>query len=135
MCEDQRGYVSEKFAQLLALYCRPGGSEWGGQDLEDATEAAVTRSYVSNLRKGRIGSPGLDKLEAIAQAVGFPPQLWFGGGGEDRAPDVALIAALEDGTAREILDEVSRMGPEGRRLLLGIARQISPPSDESSLRR
>ncbi len=54
--------------------------------------------------------------------MGFPPQLWIGGEG-DQAPD----AALEDGTAREILDEVMRMGPKDRRLLLGIARQISPP--------
>ncbi len=42
-----------------------------------------------------------------------------------------LAAALEDGMARELLDEVVRMGPRDRRLLLGIARQISqPPSEE-----
>ena len=87
----------------------------------------MTRSYVSNLKNGRIGSPGLDKLEAIANAMGFPPQLWFGEVGE-RAPDAALTAALEDQTAREILTEVMRLGPRDRRLLLGIAREIAPPS-------
>lgn len=31
-----------------------------------------------NLKKGRVESLGLAKLEAIAGALGFPPQLWFG---------------------------------------------------------
>ncbi len=126
----QEGHVSERFGRLLDLYRKPDGSAWGGQDLERATGGAVTRSYVSNLRKGRIGSPGLDKLEAIAGAMGFPPGLWFGVG-KERVPDEALAAVLEavleDGTAREILGEVLRMGSRDRRLLLGIARQILPP--------
>ena len=125
MGEDQRGHVSERFARLLALYRRPDGSEWGGQDLERATGGVVTRSYATNLRKGRIGSPGLNKLEAIANAMGFPPALWFGEEGE-RVENEALLAALEDGTAREILGEILKLGPKDRRLLLGIARQISP---------
>jgi transcriptional regulator with XRE-family HTH domain len=37
----------------------------------------VTRSYVTNLRKGRMENPGLDKMRAIAKAMGFPPQVWF----------------------------------------------------------
>lgn len=88
--------VSARFARLLGLYRKPDGSRWGGQDLERATGGVVIRSYVSNLRKGRIGSPGLDKLGAIAGAMDFPPQLWFGEGEEHRAPDAALAAALED---------------------------------------
>lgn len=124
MAKEQKSHVSERFARLLALYRKPDGSEWGGQDLERATGGAVGRSYVTNLRKGRIGSPGLDKLEALAQAMGFPPELWFGEG-EDRPPDAALTAALEDETVAEILGEVARMGPRDRRLLLGIAREVS----------
>ena len=127
MDQIRQGHVSERFRRLLTLYRRPDGSEWGGQDLEDATGGAVTRSYVSNLKKGRIENPGLAKLEAIAGAMGFPPQLWFDTEVGDRTPDAALAAALEDGTAREILEEVLRMGQKDRRLLLGIARQISPP--------
>ena len=130
MDEGRQEQVSERFRRLLALHRRPDGSEWGGQNLEDATGGAVTRSYVSNLKNGRIENPGLTKLEAIAGAMGFSPQLWFGDA-EERAPDAALAAAvaaaLEDGTAREILEEVLRMGQKDRRLLLGIARQISPP--------
>ena len=49
----------------------------GGQDLEDATNGIVTRSYIANLRKGRIGNPGYEKLVAIAKAMDFSPGLWF----------------------------------------------------------
>ena len=49
----------------------------GGQELEDATNGIVTRSYIANLRKGRIGNPGYEKLAAIAKAMDFSPGLWF----------------------------------------------------------
>jgi transcriptional regulator with XRE-family HTH domain len=37
----------------------------------------VTRSYATNLRKGRIENPGYEKMLAIAKAMGFPPEAWF----------------------------------------------------------
>lgn len=37
----------------------------------------MTRSYVANLRKGRIGNPGYEKMRALAKAMGFPPKLWL----------------------------------------------------------
>ena len=124
---DGREHVSERFRRLLALYRKPDGSEWGGQELENATYKAVTRSYVANLKKGRIENPGLAKLEAISGAMGFPPALWFGEAGEEgRTPDEALLAALKDETLRSILEEALGLRPKDRRLLLGIARQISP---------
>ncbi len=113
---------------MLALYRKSDGSEWDGQDLENATYGKVTRSYVANLKKGRIGNPGLAKLEAISGAMGFPPALWFGGAGE-RITDDALLAALKDETLRSILEEAQRLRPKDRRLLLGIARQIYPPPE------
>ncbi len=121
-------HVSERFARLLALYRKPDGSEWGGQDLENATGGAVTRSYVANLKKGRIENPGLTKLQALSEAMGFPPALWFGDAEEGRTMDDALLAALEDKTLRSILEEATRLRPKDRGLLLGIARQISSPS-------
>lgn len=126
--ESGEEHVSERFRRLLALYRKPDGREWGGQDLEDATGGAVTRSYVSNLKNGRIENPGLVKMDAIAEAMGFPPALWFGDASE-QAPDAALAAVLEDETARGILDEVLRLGSKDRRLLLGIARQIAAPPE------
>src|SRR3712207_3626831 len=69
--------IADKFEHFLEVYRRPDGSRWGGQDLDEATGGVVTRSYVSNLRKGRIENPGFDKLRAIAKAMNFPPELWF----------------------------------------------------------
>ena len=125
-------HVSERFCRLLTLYRRPDGSEWGGQDLERATGGVVTRSYVSNLKKGRIGSPGLDKLEAIAGAMGFPPELWFGPTGDgERVVDEALVAALKDDTVAAILEQVMRLGVRDRQLLLRMARQVAPSPEGS----
>jgi transcriptional regulator with XRE-family HTH domain len=127
MSENNLEHVSDRFRGLLALYRKPDGSEWGGQDLENATGGAVTRSYVANLKNGRIENPGLAKLEAISGAMGFPPALWFEET-EERITDQALVASLKDETLRSILEEAQRMRPKDRHLLLGIARPISPPS-------
>ncbi len=125
-----RERVSERFARLLAVYRKPDGGEWGGQDLENATGGIVTRSYVANLKNGRIENPGLAKLEAISGAMGFQPALWFGAEGKnDRAPDNALLAALGDDKVRAILEETLRLGPRDRRLLLRMAHQTTPPTD------
>lgn len=70
-------HVAHKFEHLLETYRRPDGREWSGAELEKATGGVVPRSYVTNLRKGRIESPGYEKMSAIAKAMGFPPEVWF----------------------------------------------------------
>ncbi len=44
---------------------------------EKDTGGVVPRSYVTNLREGRIESPGYEKMRAIAKAMGFPSEAWF----------------------------------------------------------
>ena len=70
-------HVSKKFERLLEAYRRPDGGQWTGQQLDEATDGVVPRSYITNLRKGRIESPGYEKMAAIAKAMGFPPGAWF----------------------------------------------------------
>ena len=79
-------HVSQKFERLLDAHRRSDGSKWTGQQLDEATGGVVTRSYFTNLRKGRIESPGYEKMAAIAKAMGFPPEAWFEEG-TGRAPD------------------------------------------------
>jgi transcriptional regulator with XRE-family HTH domain len=81
--------ISQKFELFREKYRREDGGKWSGQDLQDATGGVVTRSYVSMLRKGKIENPGFDKLRAIAKAMGFSPELWFGEAGE--IGDVARV--------------------------------------------
>jgi transcriptional regulator with XRE-family HTH domain len=68
------------------MYRRPDGRRWTGQEIDEATGGVVTCSYVTNLRKGRIDSPGYEKMKAIAKAMGFAPEVWFEDGlGEGRS--------------------------------------------------
>jgi transcriptional regulator with XRE-family HTH domain len=79
-------HVAQKFETLLERYRRPDGRRWSGQEIDEATGGVVTRSYVTNLRKGRIENPGYEKLAAMAKAMGFPPEVWFEDGlGEGRS--------------------------------------------------
>lgn len=96
--------IADRFEQLLEIYRRPDGGRWGGQDLEDATGGAVTRSYISTLKKGNIESPGFDKLRTIAKTMGFPPELWF----EDSPGEATrkIEAAEEDATVAERLEHL-----------------------------
>jgi transcriptional regulator with XRE-family HTH domain len=70
-------HIAQKFEGLLEMYRRPDGSRWSGQEIDEATGGVVTRSYVTNLRKGRIENPGYEKMRAIAKAMCFPPEVWF----------------------------------------------------------
>src|SRR5215208_1458921 len=79
-------HIVQKFEALLEMYRRPDGRKWSGQEIDEATGGVVTRSYVTNLRKGRIVNPGYEKLAAMAKAMGFPPEVWFEDGlGEGRS--------------------------------------------------
>ena len=107
----------------------------------------MTRSYVSNPRKGRIENPGFEKLQAIAKALGFPPELWFEDvenlsevsgsrpswfvDSEDNLAllDEELVEALRDETTRAILREVIRLPERERRIVLGLVRQFENERD------
>jgi transcriptional regulator with XRE-family HTH domain len=87
-------HIAQKFEYLLEVYRRPDGHEWTGAELERATGSVVPRSYVTNLRKGRIESPGYEKLRAIAKAMGFAPEVWFE---EDLGVGEGLLDELQGG--------------------------------------
>jgi transcriptional regulator with XRE-family HTH domain len=70
-------HIAQKFENLLEMYRHPDGHRWTGQQLDEATGGVVSRSYVTNLRKGRIENPGYEKMRAIAKTMGFAPEVWF----------------------------------------------------------
>jgi transcriptional regulator with XRE-family HTH domain len=70
-------HIAHKFEALLEIYRHPDGRKWSGQEIDEATGGVVSRSYVTNLRKGRMDNPGYEKMRAIAKAMGFPPEVWF----------------------------------------------------------
>jgi hypothetical protein len=84
-------HMAQKFEHLLETYRHPDGRKWTGGELDKATGGVVRRSYITNLRKGRIDSPGYEKLAAIAKAMGFAPEVWF----EDGIGDVVPAGTVE----------------------------------------
>ena len=116
-------HIAEKFEKLLDSYRHPDGSRWTGQQLDEATDGVVPRAYFTNLQKGRIKSPGHDKLAAIAKAMGFPPAAWFEDG-TDSDLDWGLAGAVRDETIRNVVREMSRVSKREKRLVLGIVRQF-----------
>jgi len=89
-------HIAQKFEHLLNIYRRPDGHRWTGQQLDEATDGVVPRSYFVNPRKGRIGNPGYEKMRAIAKAMGFPPEAWFDESVGDGTPtDRAARAAAQ----------------------------------------
>jgi hypothetical protein len=70
-------HAARRFERLLKTHRRPNGARCGGADLTRASGGVVTRSYVANLRKGRIESSGYEKMRATAKAMGFRPKAWF----------------------------------------------------------
>src|SRR5918996_6523390 len=69
--------IARKYEQFVEAYRHPDGRRWSGQEIDEATGGIVSRSYITNLRKGRIENPGYEKLKAIAKVMDFPPELWF----------------------------------------------------------
>ena len=85
-------HIAQKFEALLEIYRRPDGRKWSGQEIDEATGGVVTRSYVTNLRKGRIDNPGYEKMRAISKAMGFTPEVWF----EEHLGEGLSIGQTED---------------------------------------
>ena len=145
-------HIARRFELLLDTYRHPEtGRRWSGHEIDDATGGVVSRSYVTNLRKGRIENPGYDKLRAIAKAMGFPPDLWFEDAlknledvpgcrpswFEDRDGKLTLleeevVRALQDESARAVLREVMRLPERERRIVLGIVRQFEEAGGRST---
>jgi len=93
-------HVAQRFERFLETYRRPDGRRWSGQEIAEATDGIVTRSYVTNLRKGRIENPGYEKMRAIAKAMDFPPEMWFeedlgneGGQRHSRRGEASLVGS------------------------------------------
>lgn len=95
-------HIAQKFEALLEIYRRPDGRRWSGQQIDEATGGVVTGSYVTNLRKGRIESPGYEKMAAIAKAMGFPPEAWFEEG-------IGTTPGRTDDRDRSITDRIEQL--------------------------
>ena len=67
----------KKFRIMLQIIPHPDGGYWTGTKMQSATNNVVGPSYFTSLRSEVIEIPRADKIEAIANAMGFPVELWF----------------------------------------------------------
>jgi len=67
-------HVAQRFKHLLDTFRHQDDRRWSGAELAKATGGVASRSYATNLRKGRIDNPGYEKLRAITKAMGFAPE-------------------------------------------------------------
>lgn len=66
-----------KFEQLRDKHRRDDGSKWSGSAIERASGGELNGRYISELRRGKIQDPGVNKLLSISKAMGFDPREWF----------------------------------------------------------
>lgn len=67
---------AEKLELLLEAFRRPDGNRWALREIEQATGGAVSASYLSSIRNGRIKKVGGRQRQDTARAMGFPERLW-----------------------------------------------------------
>jgi transcriptional regulator with XRE-family HTH domain len=110
-------HVAQIIERLLDAYRRPDGSRWTDQQLDEATGGVVTRSYFTNLRKGRIENPGYEKMlaiaRAIARAIGFAPEAWFEDVPTGHARDTPVEGGDLAARVRHLFDTVVHPGTGG----------------------
>jgi hypothetical protein len=74
---EPKSAYARKFRLMLEMIPHPDAGRWTPTKMERATDGEVSVSYFSYLRDGRIDIPRADKIERIARAMDFPPELWF----------------------------------------------------------
>lgn len=82
---DHSTTFAEKFELVLSLFPHPDRTDiadarrrrWKGTEISAATGSRISPSYLSGLKSGRIKRPGLEQLNEISAAMGFPFELWL----------------------------------------------------------
>jgi transcriptional regulator with XRE-family HTH domain len=120
--EGARIDLGKRFLWLQERYRKPDGSKWTNVEIERATGGFVRGNYVTNLVRGRIHQPGTDRLQAIAQVMGFPAELWL----SEDPEELFDSALLRDPPTREIARYMHGMTPEQKDLILALAKEIKP---------
>src|SRR5690348_10629257 len=67
---------TERLNHLFTTRMDPEGKPYSVRGVAEAT--GISATYVSNMRTGKVGLPGLDKLEALASFFGVPVSYFMG---------------------------------------------------------
>lgn len=75
--EQKLSAYTQKFRIMLQIMSPPDGGHWGPTKMKNATGGRIGTSYFIALRDGQVDIPRADKIATIAEAMRFPPHLWF----------------------------------------------------------
>ena len=127
----------------LSLYIRDVMNAKGltQKDVQKKSGGRITDGYVASILTGRASNPSVDKIKALADGLGVDVNELFhvaagltpkGRGEARRTEGAAALKVLEllkkivtSPDVLEILNEVVRMKPDDRTVLLKFARSIS----------
>lgn len=84
----------KRFLYFQERYRKADGAKWKNKEIERATRGFVTGNYITNLKKGRVENPSYERLRAIAETLGFPPELWYQSNLESGAQASEQLEAL-----------------------------------------
>jgi len=117
--------LGKRFLWLQERYRKPDGSKWTNADIERATGGFVRGNYVTNLVRGRIHQPGTDRLQVIAQVMGFPAELWL----SEDPEELFDTFLLRDRPTREVARRMHGMTQAQKDLILALTKEIKSKED------
>ena len=93
---------AEKLDRLLMTITKPDGEEYSPEEIQAATDKAITSSYIYRLRAGKSKNPTIDKVKALADFFGIDPAYFLSDKKSEPTPDPERLVASMALRARNI---------------------------------
>jgi transcriptional regulator with XRE-family HTH domain len=110
---------ADKLNRLFRTIRKPDGEEYSPEEIQVATEKAITSSYIYRLRSGKSSNPTIDKVKALADFFGIEPGYFFTEDETDPVADTERLVANMALRARNLdmktIEEMLLMIQEVRR--------------------
>lgn len=84
---------AQKLDRLFKTVTKPNGEEYSLEEIQVATNKAITTSYIYRLRTGKSTNPTMDKVKALTDFFGVDPAYFFSEDNTDPVPDPGRVAA------------------------------------------
>ncbi|MCB9444049.1 MAG: helix-turn-helix transcriptional regulator [Ardenticatenaceae bacterium] len=93
---------AEKLDRLFMTITKPDGEEYSPEEIQAATDKAITSSYIYRLRAGKSKNPTIDKVKALADFFGIDPAYFLSDKKSEPMPDPERLVASVALRARNI---------------------------------
>jgi len=109
----------------------PSGRSFTNTEVSAASDGVLSGKYLSQLRKGLVKMPGVDKLHALARVFGVEVSFFFANSdvsahsptpAEDLSEDALVREALKDPVMRDVLLESREYSAEEWAVLMDMVR-------------